>query len=325
MKKNHCKTNFKGTIKHLFMLGTVLMFTAGVMGCSKLAPSSASAEQKQDMQGDTGQNDKADSSKLSSNVSENLENAGEPGKDEHAENPGTSKKGGSAMEDGNLADLLGIFIKDIESMLGKYDGNLDAAAKVGILTDYPGLTIESWNGAGEIYSVTLLDAENPKWNIFDIRPGDRMDEAINHITSLGAAKEPTGGMYDASEIYKLTYQEQTIHVGLSNGGSGEHVDTISVYFDANTMLGIEVSDEPEIDGMEMFDAASNPHIAELQEKYPNALVSLDAVTKQIQFQEEWLEAEVYFVDDMANGMYSFAYTMDGKLYQMIDGEWKPEN
>lgn len=243
MKKNHCKTNFNGTIKRLFMLGTVLMFTAGLMGCSKFAPSSASAVQKQDIQEDTGQKDKADSSKLSSNVSENLENAGEPGKDEPTENPGTSKKEGTAMEDGNLADLLGTSIKDIERMLGKYDGNLDAAANLGILTDYPGLSIQGWNGTDEIYSVTLLDTENADWNIFTIRPGDSMDDARNHIISLGAAKEPTGGMYDASEIYKLTYQEQTIHVGLSNGGSGEQVDTISVYFDANTMLGIEVSDD----------------------------------------------------------------------------------
>ena len=229
------------------------------------------------------------------------------------------------MEDGNLADLLGIFIKDIESMLGKYDGNLDAAAKVGILTDYPGLTIEGWDGASEIYSVTLLDAENPEWNIFDIRPGDSMDEAISHITSLGAVKEPSASMYDSSEIYRVPYQEEKVHVELSDGDSGNQVDAIKVFFDANDMLGIDGSDEPGMEGMEMFDAANNPHIAQLQEKYPNALVSLDAVTKQIQYQEEWLEAEVYFVDDMANGMYSFAYTTDGKLYQMIDGEWKPEN
>lgn len=319
-KKKYAK-NPKNTIHRALILGTALIFTTGLVGCSKLASLTASPEQKQDVQNEAVQDSNSkDSSDTSEKPAADTEKAA---KEEKAENPDTSEKA-TAMEDGNLAALLGTSLNDVEQFLGKYDGNLDAAAKVGILTDYPGLTIEGWDGAGEIYSLTLLDTENPEWNIFDIRPGDNMDEAISHITSLGAVKEP-GTMYDSSEIYSVPYQEEKVHVELSDGDSGNQVDAIKVFFDANDMLGIDASDEPEIEGMEMFDAASNPHIAELQEKYPNALVSMDAATKQIQYQEEWLEAEVYFVDDMANGMYSFAYTTDGKLYQMIDGEWKPEN
>lgn len=321
-KKKYVK-NPKNTIHRIFILGTALIFTTGLVGCSKLASLTASPEQKQDIQNEAVQDSNSkDSSDTSEKPAADTEKSG---KEEKAENPDASEKGATAIEDGNLAALLGTSLKNVEQFLGKYDGNLDAAAKVGILTDYPGLTIEGWNDSGEIYSVTLLDAENPEWNIFDIRPGDNMDEAISHITSLGAVKEPSASMYDSSEIYSVPYQEEKVHVELSDGDSGNQVDAIKVFFDANDMLGIDVSDEPEIDGIEMFDAASNPHIAELQEKYPNALVSLDAVTKQIQYQEEWLEAEVYFVDDMANGMLNFAYTTDGKLYQMIDGEWKPEN
>lgn len=322
IKKKKYAKNPKNTIHRIFILGTALIFTTGLVGCSKLASLTASPEQKQDIQNeavqDSNSKDSSDTSEKSATDTE------KSGKEEKAENPDTSEKA-TAMEDGNLVLLLRMSLKDVEQFLGKYDGNLDAAAKVGILTDYPGLTIEGWDGASEIYSVTLLDAENPEWNIFDIRPGDSMDEAISHITSLGAVKEPSASMYDSSEIYRVPYQEEKVHVELSDGDSGNQVDAIKVFFDANDMLGIDGSDEPGMEGMEMFDAANNPHIAQLQEKYPNALVSLDAVTKQIQYQEEWLEAEVYFVDDMANGMYSFAYTTDGKLYQMIDGEWKPEN
>lgn len=323
MKKKQYAKNPKSTIHRIFILGTTLIFAAGLVGCSKLASLTTSPEQKQDIQNEAVQDSNSqDSPDTSEKPAADAEKSA---KEENAKNPDASEKGSAAMEDGNLAALLGTSLKNVEQLLGKYDGNLDAAAKVGILTDYPGLTIEGWNDAGEIYSVTLLDAENPEWNIFDIRPGDSMDEAVSHITSLGAVKEPSGSMYDSYELYSVPYQEEKVHVELSDGDSGNQVDAIKVFFDANDMLGIDASDEPEIDGIEMFDAASNPHIAELQEKYPNALVSMDAVTKQIQYQEEWLEAEVYFVDDMANGMLTFAYTTDGKLYQMIDGEWKPEN
>lgn len=324
MKKNHCLRKFKSTIHRPLMLGTVLICTAGLIGCSKLASLSASPDQKQGVQNESAQSndseDSSDASEIPVADTEKSENEG------NAKNPGASKKAGSVMEDGNLAALLGTSAKEVEQILGKYDGDLDSAINVGVLVNYPGLNIQVWNDTSEIYSVTLLDAENADWNIFDIRPGDSMDEAINHITSLGAEKEPIGG-YEASEKYRVPYQDEKVHVELSNGGSGDQVDTVMVFFDVNDMMGIDVADEPGMggmDGMDMFDS-NDPHIAELQEKYPDALVSKDAVTEQIQYQDEWLEASVYIVDELVEGIHHFAFTPDGKLYQMEDGEWKPEN
>lgn len=82
--------------------------------------------------------------------------------------------------------------------------------------------------------------EREPWNIFGIRPGDSMDEARSQLTSLGAKKELTGNMY-TSDNYRLTWNEQNVHVGLSDGGSGDQVDAVTVFLDANDMLGLDMA------------------------------------------------------------------------------------
>ena len=68
IKKKKYAKNPKNTIHRIFILGTALIFTTGLVGCSKLASLTASPEQKQDIQNEAVQDS---NSKDSSDTSEN--------------------------------------------------------------------------------------------------------------------------------------------------------------------------------------------------------------------------------------------------------------
>lgn len=367
MKKRNQNGGFPAREYKQTVLAAALMLTLALSGCSQSAPASDANGKGKPVQSDSmqagssipnggsaqngdfvqnsgsGQSDGFTQGAMDSPGSSNAQEAEERSgteKEENGQKSSDAKADTAAMEDGNLAVLLRKTAEEAEQILGEYDGDLDRAKNVGILM-YPGLDIQVWNGTGEIDSVTLLDTEQEAWNIFGIRPGDSMDEARSQLTSLGAKKEQTGSMY-ASDNYRLTWHEQNMHVELSDGGSGDQVDAVKVFLDANDMLGIDVSGEFGMDsgmseelGLDMagaegmggmdFPEGEDPHMAELQEKYPDALVSIDGFTKKISYEDEWLDASVYLVMDLGKGEdISFAFTPDGNMYRMDEGEWKPE-
>lgn len=343
MKKRNQNAGFPARGYKQTVLAAALMLALALSGCSQSAPASDSNGKENHVQNDSVQADSSIPNDGSAQNDKFAQNSGSgqgdgftqdtiassaPSNAQEAEGKSGTEKSPdagadtAAMEDGNLAVLLRKNAKEAEQILGEYDGDLDRAKNMGILM-YPGLSIQVWNDTGEIDSVTLLDTEREAWNIFGIRPGDSMDEARSQLTSLGAKKELTGNMY-ASDNYRLTWNEQNVHVGLSDGGSGDQVDAVTVFLDANDMLGLDMAGTEGMGGMD-FPEGGDTHMAELQEKYPDALVSIDDSMTKISYEDEWLDASVYWVMDLGKGEdICFAFTPDGKIYRMDNGEWKPE-